>query len=99
MVYSTIRGIDCNSIFSDRRLRVRWRERNLNLEGEIMTSPGEAVAHSLTNSKMMVHRFIDDLKPDEFLHRPAPKANCVAWLIGHLALADRNVLKAFGVTD
>jgi hypothetical protein len=33
------------------------------------------------------------------LHRPAAKANCTAWLIGHLTLSDRSALKAFGVKD
>jgi len=61
-----------------------------------MQTPNEAIAHNLTNSKMMVHRFTDDLKADEFLHRPTPKANCAAWLVGHLALADRRMLVLLG---
>ena len=64
-----------------------------------MTSAKEALAHSLANSKMMLKRFTDDLKPDEYLHRPSPKANCVAWLIGHLALADRSTAQALGAKD
>jgi hypothetical protein len=41
----------------------------------------------------MLMRFTEDLQPQEYLHRPTPKANCAAWLIGHLALTDRNMLK------
>jgi len=62
-----------------------------------MNTAADAIAHSLTNSKLMLHRFTDDLKADEYLHRPTPKANCVAWLIGHMALADRRMLVLLGV--
>ena len=64
-----------------------------------MNSCGEALAHSLTISKSMLHRFSDDLKPQEYLHRPTPRANCVAWLIGHLAISDRRTLVRLGVED
>jgi len=62
-----------------------------------VNSPAEAIAHSLANSRMMLHRFTDDLTPAEYLHRATPKANCVAWLIGHIALADRRMLELLGV--
>ena len=61
-----------------------------------MQTPNEAIAHGLNNSKLMLHRFTDDLKPDELLHRPTSKANCAAWLIGHLALTDRRMLVLLG---
>ena len=60
-------------------------------------SAGEAIAHSLRGSKGLLHRYTQDLTPTEFLHRPAPKANCTAWLIGHLTLSDRSALKALGI--
>src|SRR5688572_955972 len=41
-------------------------------------------------------RFLADLSPQDYLHRPAPKANCAAWIVGHLALSDRGVLKRLG---
>ncbi len=63
-----------------------------------MTS-NEVLAHSLTVSKLLLHRYADDLSRQDFLHRPTPKANCTAWLIGHLTLSERNALKAFAVTD
>ena len=44
----------------------------------------------------MVNRFTSDLAPAEYLHRPAEKANCAAWTVGHLALSDRHVLKQLG---
>jgi uncharacterized damage-inducible protein DinB len=57
-------------------------------------TPQEAIAYSLRTSKLMFHRFIDDLKPEEFLHRPCLGANCAAWIVGHLARTDRNQLKS-----
>src|SRR2546423_10585381 len=63
-----------------------------------MNSPGDALAHSLRMSKMMLHRFVEDLKPEEYRHMPTAKANCTAWLIGHLALTDRRTLGGFGVS-
>lgn len=64
-----------------------------------MHTPNDAIANSLANSQMMLHRFTDDLSPAEYLHRPVEKANCVAWLIGHLTLGDRRALGEFGVGD
>ena len=43
--------------------------------------------------------FTEDLSPQEMLHRTTPKANCAAWLIGHLTLTDRMMLERLGVTD
>jgi uncharacterized damage-inducible protein DinB len=59
----------------------------------------EVIAHSLRSSKGLLHRYTEDLKPEEYLHRTTAKANCVAWLIGHLTLTDRRVLERFGVPD
>jgi hypothetical protein len=59
-------------------------------------TPNEIIVHSLTVSHAVIQRFTADLTPAEFLHRPAPKANCTAWLIGHLTLSERNALKALG---
>jgi hypothetical protein len=61
-----------------------------------MPTPNELIVHSLTVSHVVLQRYTADLTPDEYLHRPAPKANCAAWLIGHLTLTERNALKALG---
>lgn len=61
-----------------------------------MNTPNDAIAFVLEKSKASLHRFTADLSPSEFLHRPTEKANCTAWLIGHLALSDRNCLKRLG---
>ena len=65
----------------------------------MFTTPQEAIAYSLRTSKLMFHRFIDDLKPEEFLHRPCLGANCAAWIVGHLTRTDRGQLKAFGASQ
>ena len=53
----------------------------------------DAIAFALSTGQALLKRYVADLTPQEYLHRPAPKANCVAWLIGHLTLSDRNLLK------
>ena len=63
------------------------------------TTANDVIAHSLMMSQVMLHRFVDDLGPQEMLHRPTPKANCAAWLIGHLILTERHALARLGVSD
>ena len=61
-----------------------------------MESFKDPIVHSLTISHGLLNRYTADLKADEYLHRPMEKANCAAWLIGHLTLGERRVLQAFG---
>ena len=61
-------------------------------------TPNDAIVYALTGGGQLVRRFVEDLKPEEFLHRPSPNANCVAWVVGHLALSDRNALKRLGAS-
>jgi hypothetical protein len=65
----------------------------------VFATPNEAIAYALRTSKMMLHRFLDDLKPAEFEHQPLPGANCAAWIVGHLTLTDRRTILALGGTD
>jgi hypothetical protein len=62
-----------------------------------MPTANDVIAHSLSTAQGMLHRFVDDLKPEEFLHRTTDKANCTAWLIGHLTLTYRKAAASFGV--
>jgi uncharacterized damage-inducible protein DinB len=64
-----------------------------------LPTPNDVIAHALSCTHLMVNRFTADLQPAEYLHRPAPKANCAAWTIGHLALSDRGALKRMDVQD
>lgn len=50
----------------------------------------------LEGSQKLMNRFCADLTPAEYLHRPCVKANCAAWLLGHLALTDRRLLTLLG---
>ena len=57
-----------------------------------MNTPADAIVHSLTVSKNLLVRYCQDLSAEEYLHRPVPTANCVAWLLGHLTLSDRRAV-------
>ena len=61
-----------------------------------MNSPLDTLAFSLEAARMMLNRFTEDLKPEEYLHRPVPKANCAAWTIGHLIMAERRLGSRIG---
>src|SRR4029079_5891721 len=63
----------------------------------MFTTPQEAIAFSLRSSKAMFHRFLDDLKPEEFQHRPCLGANSAAWIVGHLTSVDRTQLERLGI--
>lgn len=65
----------------------------------MFATPSEAIDYAMRASKIMVHRFVDDLKSSDFEFQPAPGANCVAWILGHLALTDRRSLAWLGVSD
>lgn len=61
-----------------------------------MSTGNDAIAFALTTSQTMLKRFVADLGPQDYLHRPTPQANCAAWIVGHLALSDRGTLKRIG---
>jgi uncharacterized damage-inducible protein DinB len=61
-----------------------------------LQTANDAIAYALTTSHIMFGRFLADLGPQDYLHRPTPKANCAAWIVGHLALSDRGLLKRLG---
>src|SRR4051812_9019456 len=62
-----------------------------------MPTPNDVIIHSLETALMVLGRFVDDLTPQEMLHRITPKANCAAWTIGHLVLSERRGLTTFGL--
>jgi hypothetical protein len=62
----------------------------------MFSTPPEAIAYSLRSSKLMLHRYVDDLKPEEFQHRPCLGANNASWIIGHLTCIDRSQLEKLG---
>lgn len=59
----------------------------------MFNTPQESIAFSLRSSKIMLHRYLDDLKPEEFQHRPCLGANNAAWIVGHLTSIDRGLLE------
>jgi len=58
-----------------------------------MSRAQDAIADSLHISLEVFQNFVADLTPREYLYRPVPKANCAAWIVGHLVLTDRGALK------
>ncbi len=65
----------------------------------MFTKPQEAIAYSLRTSQKLFHRYLDDLQPEEFQHRPCLGANNALWIIGHLISVDRTQLERLGVTE
>src|SRR5438874_1385447 len=61
-------------------------------KGATMTA-NDVLVHSLVVSQSMLMRYTEDFQPVDYLHRPTAKANCAAWLLGHLALTDRRMLR------
>jgi uncharacterized damage-inducible protein DinB len=57
----------------------------------------DAVAFSLKKSQLMLHRFLDSLKPEEFEQQPILGVNSISWILGHLILTDRRQLMWLGV--
>ncbi len=64
-----------------------------------MKNINEAIVFGLNKSAALLERYVADLSPSEYLHRPAPKANCVAWLLGHLTQSDRGAINRLGAED
>jgi len=64
-----------------------------------METAGEGIAYAATAARQMIDLYTSDLKGGDWLHRPWPKANCAAWIVGHLVLASRRALMHLGATD
>jgi hypothetical protein len=60
-------------------------------------TPNDLLASGIRMSTALVHRMVGDLTPAEFLHQPAPGANCAAWIVGHLATTMNRTLGRLGV--
>lgn len=62
-------------------------------------TPNDVIAGGYRMAKLMLHRMVHDLTPEEFRHRPAPGANTAAWVVGHLAVTLRKSAERLGATD
>lgn len=54
----------------------------------------DAVRSSLSAADFLVDRYLDDLTDKEFLDRPVPEANHLAWQLGHLIASERHLVEA-----
>jgi len=64
-----------------------------------MTSALDAIVFGLQGSQKLMHRMVDELKPEDFEKQPCEGGNCIAWILGHLTLTDRRTMSWFGVTE
>lgn len=64
-----------------------------------MSTSNDLIAHTLKVTGALLGRYCEDLKPDDYLHRPCGGANCAAWIVGHLVMTERSALGRLGVTD
>jgi hypothetical protein len=52
----------------------------------------DAIKTALNSTKDIVDSYLVDLSDADLLVRPAPSANHIAWQLGHLIAAERNLL-------
>jgi hypothetical protein len=45
-------------------------------------------------SDFLVYRYLEDITPEELVARPVAGANNIAWQLGHLISAERNLVEA-----
>ena len=64
-----------------------------------MNQAGEALGLGLDHVTRVVMMYTEDLKGNDWLHRPCPGANCAAWIMGHLVLSARGMMTKIGATD
>jgi hypothetical protein len=54
----------------------------------------DAIKTTLTSTQSMMNRYVDDLSDADFLTRPVPGANHVAWQLGHLISSEVKMASA-----
>lgn len=54
----------------------------------------DVIRHNMQVARMATARLLEDFTDAEFLERPVPGANHVAWQLGHLISAERHFLEA-----
>ena len=52
----------------------------------------DAIKYALQSTHGMVGMYLSDLSDADLLVRPVPSANHIAWQLGHLIVAERNLL-------
>ena len=65
----------------------------------MLTNHKESVLFALRSSQALVRKMVEDLQAEQWNHQPCDGANSADWIIGHLAMVDRRILKAFGTTE
>src|SRR5581483_7580403 len=78
------------SIRPDRRQRCRHVQQFRPGEVKLMNAR-DAIKTALTSTQFMLGKYLEDLSDADLLVRPVPNANHVAWQLGHLAAAERQL--------
>ncbi len=58
----------------------------------------DAIRTSLKSGQNLMNMVLADLSDEDLLVRPVPGANHIAWQLGHLILAEQNMMKGIGGT-
>ncbi len=53
----------------------------------------DAIKNALTSTQNMLGMYLSDLSDADLLIRPAPKANHIAWQLGHMIAAECGMMK------
>src|SRR2546428_2066869 len=53
----------------------------------------DAIKHSLKSTQNMLEMYLSDLSDADFLVRPVPGANHIAWQVGHLIKSEREMVE------
>src|SRR5437773_8851798 len=53
----------------------------------------DAIKNALVSTQNMLSMYLSDLSDADLLLRPVPKANHIAWQLGHLIAAERGMMK------
>ncbi len=51
----------------------------------------DAIKTALTSTQFLLGRYVEDLSDADLLIRPTPTSNHIAWQLGHLAAAERQL--------
>lgn len=62
-----------------------------------MNSASESLAHGIKTAAGAFLFFSGDLSGSDWNHRPCKDANCAAWVVGHLIISARQMMKAMGI--
>lgn len=64
-----------------------------------MTTAPQALSHAITAATNAFLFFSGDIAGADWTHRVCKDASCAAWIVGHLILSSRGMMKAMGIDN